>query len=465
MINRVLIRIKVVQLLYSYLLTEKVFSLESQPTPPTKASRLAYGLYLDLLALMTLVADDVHRRGGRSLADNRFIRAVRSDEKVRSVLAKHRVETGVLLDDAMVEEIAEAVKESAICRAYLKEGSVDMTGDLRLWRELFAHVIMPHPRLLEVIEAMPGYSLRAMDIMRNLMEETFANFSTSQSHIDDALHTLQHSLDMARELYLRLLLLPVELTELQERNLESARNKYVVTDHDLNPNMRFVDNGFVKALAADPQIRELLDSGKYSWIAGDPVLLQSLLKLVTHSDEYRRYMEAPTTDYAGDCEFWRRMLKYNILPSEDLAESMEDRSVFWNDDLDIIGTFVLKTVRRFAENDPEPVLPMYKDEEDAMFGHDLFAGVVKGKEEYRSLIDSVLNKESWDTDRLAFMDVVICMTALAEILNFPKIPVSVSINEYIEIAKSYSTAKSGFFINGLLGAVVSRMHADGTLLK
>lgn len=466
MINRVLIRIKVVQMLYSYLLTEKEFSIESQPTPPTKATRMAYALYLDMLALMTLIADDVHKRGGQQpLADNRFIRALRADEKIRSVLAKNRVERSSLLSESIVSELAAEVKESAACRAYLKEGSVDMAGDLKLWRELFGHVIIANHALNACIEALPGHSLRAMDIMRNLMEETFSNFSSSQSHIDDALRTLRHSLDMARELYMRLLILPIELTELQARNLEAARNKYVVTDHDLNPNMRFVDNEFVKALEADPQIHEVLEQGKLSWIANNPLLLNTLLKEVTQSQEYRNYMEASATDFAGDCEFWRRMLKYILLPSEELAEAMEDKSVFWNDDIDIIGTFVLKTVRRFAEHDPEPVLPMYKDSEDAHFGRDLFIAAVKGKEEYRVMVDSVLNKDSWDTDRLAFMDVVICITALAEIITFPKIPVNVSINEYIEIAKAYSTSKSGFFINGLLGALVNRMHAEGTLLK
>ncbi len=229
--------------------------------------------------------------------------------------------------------------------------------------------------------------------------------------------------------------------------------------------MRFVDNEFVKALEADPQIQELLEKGTYSWIASDPILLSSLLKLILCSDEYHNYMSASSTDFAGDCEFWRRMLKYVLFPSQELAEAMEDKSVFWNDDIDIIGTFVLKTVRRFAEQNPEPVLPMYKDEEDATFGRDLFTRAVRGKEEYRALIDSVLNKDSWDSDRLAFMDVVICLTAVAEILGFPKIPVNVSINEYIEIAKAYSTGKSGFFINGLLGGIVSKLSAEGKLMK
>lgn len=466
MINRVLIRIKVVQMLYSYLLTEKVFSLESQPTPPTKATRLAYSLYLDSLALMSLVADSIEKRGGhKPLADNRFMRAVTADEKVRSVLARNRHEASPMLSPEIVSGIADKVKDSAPYRSYTKYAATDMAADLKVWREIFNTLIVTDKAWNDTIEALPGYSLRAIDIMRGLMAETFSNFSSSQGHIDDALKTLNHSLELARELYLRLLILPIELTELQARNLEAARNKYVVTDHDLNPNMRFVDNAFVKALEADPVIAELLESGKYSWIASDPLLLSSLLKTITRSEEYQRYMNASSTDFAGDCEFWRRMLKYTVFPGEELSEALEDKSVFWNDDLDIIGTFVLKTIRRFSEGTPDPVLPMYKDQEDATFGRDLFTRAVAGKQEYRAMIDEVLNKDNWEADRLAFMDVVVCIAALAEILNFPKIPVQVSVNEYIEIAKAYSTSKSGFFINGLLGAIIKHLHQEGKLLK
>ena len=108
---------------------------------------------------------------------------------------------------------------------------------------------------------------------------------------------------------------------------------------------------------------------------------------------------------------------------------------------------------------------MYKDDEDARFGRELFNAVVKHKDEYRALVAAVLNKDSWDADRLAFMDVVILLTALAELMNFPKIPVNVTINEYIELAKAYSTPKSAFFINGILGAAVSHLREEGKLIK
>ena len=177
-------------------------------------------------------------------------------------------------------------------------------------------------------------------------------------------------------------------------------------------------------------------------------------------------MDFPATDLHEDTEFWRNVCKQIILHDEDFLEALEEESVFWNDDLEIIGTFVLKTMKRFEEDDTRgAVLPMYKDEEDARFGSHLFADVVRNKDLYRRYIDDFINTEHWDTDRLAVMDVIITMTALAEIMNFPKIPLVVSINEYIELAKSYSTSKSGAFVNGLLSSIIGRLREEGRIQK
>lgn len=466
MINRVLIRIKVVQLLYSYLLTEKLFTLESQPTPPTKEKRFAYRLYIDMLVLMTRIADNVQQRGGhRPLADNRFIRTVMADEKIKSQIAKNRLEPSPLDSPALVQRLSDMVKESASYKAYAKNGSSDMAADLKVWREIFNLMLVPDTQLAKIYEELPNYSLRGVERMHQLMETTFTNFSSSQGHVADAAKTLSHSLDKARELYYLLLLLAVELTRLQEQNLDAARHKYLATDSDLNPDLRFVENRFIERLAADADFTAFVEKNKLSWFANDRVLLSSLLKRVTASDIYKDYMASPEPSYQDDCLLWKNLYRYIILPDEELQESLEDKSVFWNDDTDTIGTFVIKTVRRFEEECPDPLLPMYKDDEDARFGRELFNAVVKNKEEYGEILDNALNKDSWEADRLAFMDVVIARTALAEILNFPKVPVNVSLNEYIEIAKAYSTPKSPFFINGLLGAAISNLRAEGRLLK
>lgn len=466
MINRVLIRIKVVQLLYSYLLTEKLFTLESQPTPPTKEKRFAYRLYIDVLTLMSRIADSVQQRGGhRPLADNRFIRNVLADEKIKSQIAKSRLEPTPLDSEALVQRLAEAVKESAVYKTYVKNASTDMAADLKVWREIFNLIIVPDTQLAKIYAELPNYSLRGVERMQELMETTFTNFSSSQSHVADAAKTLAYSLEKANELYYLLLLLAVELTALQDQNLDAARHKYLATDSDLNPDLRFVENKFIERLSADARFQAFVEKNKLSWFTNDRLLLSSLLKQVLASDIYKDYMAAPETTYQDDCLLWKNLFRYVILPNEELQETLEDKSVFWNDDIDTIGTFVIKTIRRFEEENPDPLLPMFKDEEDARFGRELFNAVVKNKEEYGEIIDHALNKDSWESDRLAFMDVVIARTALAEILNFPKIPVNVSINEYIEIAKAYSTPKSSFFINGLLGAAVSNLRAEGRVIK
>ncbi|MDE6143290.1 MAG: transcription antitermination protein NusB, partial [Muribaculaceae bacterium] len=279
--------------------------------------------------------------------------------------------------------------------------------------------------------------------------------------------TLNQSMAKGRELYFRLLILPVELTRLREMQLDENRQKYVPTEEDLNPNLRFVENGLVKSIEENSSVQTYCEGNKLSWIADHKDMLESILDEILESDIYKDYMDFPATDFQTDCEFWRNVFKHIVLHNEDFLDVLEMESVFWNDDLEIIGTFVLKTFKRFEEALPDvnPVLPMYKDDEDASFGRILFTDVVKNKDLYRRYIDDCINTNSWDTERLAFMDVIITMTALSEIINFPKIPLVVSINEYIEIAKSYSTSKSGAFVNGLLSTIVGRLREEGKISK
>ena len=467
MINRVLIRIKVVQMLYSYLLTEKLFTIESQPEPPTKEKRFAYSLYLSMLALMAEISDSLQLRGGeKPLGANRLISALKADDKVRSTILRSRAgENNPILTKANIERLAAIVKESAILKDYRKKADKSMAADLKVWQELYRAVLVPDTAITAAIAEMENYSARGIERMQEMMQNTFANFSSSQALTDEALKALRRSLDKARELYFRLLALPVELTALQERNLDAARHKYIVTDEDLNPNLRFVENEFVAKLAADEDFLQYIGDNKICWMTENPDLLKELLKAITESAIYREYMEAPTTDFNNDCELWRNLMRSVIIPSDALEEVLEESSVYWNDDLDTIGTFAIKTIRRFKDGEEKPVLPQYKDDEDARFGSELFSDVVKNKEDYRAVINDVVRTESWDTERLAFMDVVIALTAIAEAVNFPKIPLNVTVNEYIEIAKSYSTAKSGTFIHGILGAAIATLQAKGRIMK
>lgn len=414
MINRVLIRIKVVQLLYSYLLTEKLFTLESQPTPPTKEKRFAYKLYIDMLTLMTRVASDIKQRGDRfPLLDNRFIRTVLADEKIKSQLAKDRIEPSPLATPGLVSSLANAVKDSAVYKAYLKNEASDLTADLKVWRDIFHTIFVPDTALSQSYTSLPNYSPRGVERMYELMDSTFSNFSSSQGYMADAVKTLDYSLSKAYELYYSLLLLMVEITQLQEQNLDAARHKYIVSDEDINPNLKFVENSLVAAIAANPEFQTYVKANKLSWLANDKATVSALLKQIIASDYYQEYMSKPDTSFSEDCQLWRNLLRYVVFPSDDLEEALESKSVYWNDDLDTIGTFVLKTIRRFEDGDKSPLLPKFKDDEDSRFGRELFNAVLKHKDEYSAIIEEALNKDSWDTDRLAFMDTVIARTALA----------------------------------------------------
>lgn len=468
MINRVLIRIKVVQLLYSYLLIENPFALESQPSAPTKEKRFAYNLYLDLLDLMTRLANRVEFRGlGKPLLDSRFIRNVLADDKIRALQANRESVPFVALED----ELAGKIKESGIFKQFVKDIQNDETPDENVWKEIFTNILIPDQLLNAEIARRENYTMKGVERMSDMMETTFANFFASADHISDALKILEFSLNKSRELYFRLLTLPIALTDLREQEIDSNRHKLLRTAEDINPNMRFVDNEYVKALRYNTEIDFYSKKYGISWLEEDRDMIAGLLKRIMQSEIYTDYMSFPATTYKSDCEFWKNVYRNIIFSDTDFMEHLEDKSVFWNDDLDIIGTFVIKTLKRY-ENAGEDVadaenliLPMFKDEEDARFGAELFSYVIKRKDYLRGLITEAVDESQWETDRLAFMDVVIIMTALAEILEFPKIPLTVSFNEYIEIAKTYSTPKSGVFINGLLGEIVNRLREMKIIVK
>ena len=198
----------------------------------------------------------------------------------------------------------------------------------------------------------------------------------------------------------------------------------------------------------------------------DELFLRLLLFKVTGSEEYKTYMAMEKTDFASDCEVWLQIMKKVILPDDDLLEHIENMSVYWSvDDLDIMGQFVLKTIRRIEAGDKEPISPKYKDDEDSEFGEKLFSLAVQERAENDELINKYVRSERWDSGRIALMDRIIMCTALTEIKNFPSIPVNVTMNEYIELAKNFSTPHSGQFVNGILNAVVKSLREQGKIVK
>lgn len=290
--------------------------------------------------------------------------------------------------------------------------------------------------------------------------------------LKEAQKELQTSLDKSYELYNYLLLLIVAITDAEDRRLDDARNKYLPTEEDLHPNTRFIDNKLVATLRADNALTKYVNDNKLTW-ANNQVIIKMLLMQIKESEDYQAYMAKSETSFAEDCALWKALLKQVILPDANLAEVLENKSLYWNDDIDIMGTFVIKTIRRFEEAQAnatadaeatEPVLPKYKDEEDSLFGEQLFSKAVQMLQDNDKTIGAFINQK-WDADRVAFMDRVIMDVCITEILSFDQIPTSVSLNEYIEIAKYYSTPKSSVFVNGILNAVVKDFKAKRIIVK
>lgn len=303
------------------------------------------------------------------------------------------------------------------------------------------------------------------EILRTKVVQTLYSFykGNTITHVM-AEKELFHSIERTYDLYFQLLQLSIELTNHAALRIENKRNKLRPTDEDLNPNLRFIENAFVKQLSENIQFNEYLTQNKLSWV-NYPDIVKTLFEDIEASDFYKEYMTSATSGYAEDKDIWRKIYKKIILESEDVDNAIEEQSIYWVDDMEIVLSFVLKTIKRFdAENGVrQPLLPMFKDDEDAEFASKLLIGTLKNGEAYREMIDK--NTRNWDLDRIAFMDILIMEVALTEIIDFPTIPVNVTLNEYIEIAKKYSTVKSGTFINGVLDNIIGQLKKENKLIK
>ena len=282
--------------------------------------------------------------------------------------------------------------------------------------------------------------------------------------MDTAEKELFFSLSKAYDLYNYLLLLMVEVTKQANKRLNAAKNKLVPTKEELFPNTKFVENRFIAQLEVNKQLLEFSNNQKKTW-ENEADFVKTLCDKILESDIYKEYMASETSSYEEDRELWRKLYKNIIFNNIELDQVLEDQSLYWNDDKEIVDTFVLKTIKRFDEKNgaKQELLPEFKDEEDQDFARRLFRRTILNADYYRHLISE--NTKNWDLDRVAFMDVVIMQIALAEILSFPNIPVSVSLNEYVEIAKLYSTPKSGGFINGNLDGIVNSLKKENKLTK
>lgn len=473
MVNRILIRMKVVQMLYAYLLTRTEFKIDTDPDLGSADKKFARRAYVDLLLVLLEVTGhnttNLNLRGrldvDKKLATSRIGQAMAGDATVKEIVFKGDHDMAVLA--SVLQGLHDRLADSSVFKEYRRKRKIDLGDEVALWVVLFESIIADDAALTAAFRTLQGYTAVGYRMAIGRIVETLNSYYGAQSGYTTAIKNLETSLDKSYELYLAMFGLIVDLTRTRESQIEAAKTKYLATSEDKNPNMRFVENTFAVALAENDEFEELRKTyGVVSW-GDDYVLMTSLLELIMKSPIYTEYMSAPSTDWNSDCEFWRNILKTVIFPSDDLVEALEDRSVYWNDDLQITGTFVLKTIRQAAQSENKSIefLPQYKDDEDASFGAELFAKTVENREVYHEYIERFVDRAHWDADRLAFMDSVIMITAIAEIVNYPNIPLAVTMNEYVEIANSYSSPKSGAFINGVLFNVVELLRGEGVIVK
>ncbi len=275
---------------------------------------------------------------------------------------------------------------------------------------------------------------------------------------------LLFGLQKSYDLYFYLLSLMVELTKAYESRVEAKKNKHLPSWEDLNPNIHLIENRFMQQLMSNKQLQHYFAERPMIWDA-DTSFLKNLLDTILESDTYKSYAEIASPSYDEDREFWRKCFKQFIYLNEELDEILEDECIYWNDDVEIVQSFVLKTIKRFSQKEgaDQPLLPMFKDDEDRTFALRLLHDTILNEKKYRALIEK--HTQKWDFDRIAYMDMIIMQVALSEICTFESIPTNVSLNEYIEIAKSYSTPKSSIFINGILDAIVQEIKAENPIFK
>lgn len=302
-------------------------------------------------------------------------------------------------------------------------------------------------------------------IRLKLVQIAYSYYQNGSKNPAAAEKELLLSLSRAYDLYNTMLLLMVELNRMALRMLEMRQSRAKRLGENSSMSAKFVENRFMLQLESNKQLREYRENQQcFDW-ADQEEYVRSLYSKIEESEFYQAYMNSGKDSYEEDREIWRLIYRHLICNNEELDAVLEEMDLYWNDDKVIVDTFVLKTINRFTaeSTDDQPLMPEYKDSLDQEFAIRLLQKAIANKDYYYDLIASTTRK--WDIKRVALMDRIILQLALAEIISFPGIPVSVSINEYVEIAKMYSTNKSGKYINATLDNIAKRLIEENKLIK
>ncbi len=285
-----------------------------------------------------------------------------------------------------------------------------------------------------------------------VLQSIYAFYQSGNKDIAAGEKELLFSAEKIYDLYLYQLMLLVALAEEEERIIEENLNKHLPSQGDLNPNRRFAENTCLKLLRDHPKLLKDARERRIGWQKNRD-LVRKLANNLRQQQYYLNYLEDGESGLDHDSRFLVRVLKKTVMPFENLHAFYEEKSIYWLVDWELVNKMLIKTLKNVAEtNDKLEIPELYKDPSDKVFAGELFRRTILNHEESDKVISA--KTKNWDMERIALMDVIIMQMALTEILKFPEIPIKVSLNEYIELSKMYSTPKSKVFVNGVLDKLV-----------
>ena len=298
----------------------------------------------------------------------------------------------------------------------------------------------------------------------------YGSVLSDEKSLAQAQSQLEQSCEAARDLYIYMLSIISPLTNIARERIEAAQKKYNQTEEEKNPNMKFAENALAKLIDEDVDFQKLLAKKKLSWTQYD-LLLKKVLTSVASKEYYAQYMASPERSLKEDCKLFTKIFEEEFVDSEELEMILEEKSLHWNDDLAYALTWCCRTLKSFADGEAWKMPALYQSEmmkgseveSDKLFVTRLLQHSFAGYEKYSNMVAESV--EGWEKERLFSTDVILIAMGLAEAVNFPTIPVKVTINEYVELSKFYGTPKSRAFVNGLLDRLIQKLVNDGQIVK
>ena len=296
-----------------------------------------------------------------------------------------------------------------------------------------------------------------------VLKALYAHLKSESNSLSVSEKNLVASIDKTYDLYFQMLSLIVELARHAEQRQQAAMQKKLPTAEDLNPNRKFVENSVIRLISESDSVNDYLASKKLSW-SQYPELIKSLFNELEQTEYYQKYMLSQERSFREDLALVTDFYMNELENSEALEEVLEEQSILWNDDLGFALIMVTRTLSNIRASHQEgKVLPKFKSEDELEYAKELFAKTALYFDKHQQLIEQYTR--NWDVERIAYMDNLIMITAVTELLSFPSIPVKVTLDEYIEIAKYYSSPGSSNFLNGVLDKIVATLNQEDKIKK